>query len=157
MGQLGTLTINGGSFHDNTATTNGGAIVACNATGGNHITTLTITGGEIYNNTAVNGGAVYMSTGTGLGTFTMTGGEIYENTADNGGALYIATKAKVTLSAAEGADVGGIIRDNVASQLASNLYLGGADSSLTCLLYTSNGRYSATKVDTNLEKIAVCY
>ena len=131
MGQLGTLTINGGSFHDNTATTNGGAIVACNATGGNHITTLTITGGEIYNNTAVNGGAVYMSTGTGLGTFTMTGGEIYENTADNGGALYIATKAKVTLSAAEGADVGGIIRDNAASQLASNLYLGGADSSLT--------------------------
>ena len=131
MWQLGTLTINGGSFHDNTATTNGGAIVACNATGGNHITTLTITGGEIYNNTAVNGGAVYMSTGTGLGTFTMTGGEIYENTADNGGALYIATKAKVTLSAAEGADVGGIIRDNTASQLASNLYLGGADSSLT--------------------------
>ena len=131
MGQLGTLTINGGSFHDNTATTNGGAIVACNATGGNHITTLTITGGEIYNNTAVNGGAVYMSTGTGLGTFTMTGGEIYENTADNGGALYIATKAKVTLSAAEGADVGGIIRDNTASQLASNLYLGGAGSSLT--------------------------
>lgn len=131
MWQLGTLTINGGSFHDNTATTNGGAIVACNATGGNHITTLTITGGEIYNNTAVNGGAVYMSTGTGLGTFTMTGGEIYNNTADNGGALYIATKAKVTLSAAEGADVGGIIRDNVASQLASNLYLGGADSSLT--------------------------
>lgn len=131
MGQLGTLTINGGSFHDNTATTNGGAIVACNQTGGNHITTLTITGGEIYNNTAVNGGAVYMSTGTGLGTFTMTGGEIYENTADNGGALYIATKAKVTLSAAEGAAVGGIIRDNTASQLASNLYLGGADSSLT--------------------------
>lgn len=131
MGQLGTLTINGGSFHDNTAITNGGAIVACNQTGGNHITTLTITGGEIYNNTAVNGGAVYMSTGTGLGTFTMTGGEIYENTADNGGALYIATKAKVTLSAAEGADVGGIIRDNTASQLASNLYLGGADSSLT--------------------------
>ena len=131
MGQLGTLTINGGSFHDNTAITNGGAIVACNQTGGNHITTLTITGGEIYNNTAVNGGAVYMSTGTGLGTFTMTGGEIYENTADNGGALYIATKAKVTLSAAEGADVGGIIRDNTACQLASNLYLGGADSSLT--------------------------
>lgn len=131
MWQLGTLTINGGSFHDNTATTNGGAIVACNATGGNHITTLTITGGEIYNNTAVNGGAVYMSTGTGLGTFTMTGGEIYENTADNGGALYIATKAKVTLSAAEDAAVGGIIRDNTASQLASNLYLGGADSSLT--------------------------
>ena len=61
----------------------------------------------------------------------MTGGEIYENTADNGGALYIATKAKVTLSAAEGAEMGGIIRDNTASQLASNLYLGGADSSLT--------------------------
>ena len=131
MGQLGTLTINGGSFHDNTAITNGGAIVACNQTGGNHITTLTITGGKFYNNTAVNGGAVYMSTGTGLGTFTMTGGEIYENTADNGGALYIATKAKVTLSAAEGANVGGIIRDNTASQLASNLYLGGAGSSLT--------------------------
>ena len=131
MSQNGTLTINGGSFHDNTATTNGGAIVACNQTSGNHSTTLTITGGEFYNNTAVNGGAVYMSTGTGLGTFTMTGGEIHENTADNGGALYIATKAKVTLSAAEGADVGGIIRDNTASQLASNLYLGGADSSLT--------------------------
>ena len=131
MGQLGTLTINGGSFHDNTAITNGGAIVACNQTSGNHITTLTITGGKFYNNTAVNGGAVYMSTGTGLGTFTMTGGEIYENTADNGGAAYIATKAKVTLSAAEGTAVGGIIRDNTASQLASNLYLGGADSSLT--------------------------
>lgn len=131
MSQNGTLTINGGSFHDNTATTNGGAIVACNQTGGNHTTTLTITGGKFYNNTAVNGGAVYMSTGTGLGTFTMTGGEIYNNTADNGGALYIATKAKVTLSAAEGADVGGIIRDNTASQLASNLYLGGAGSSLT--------------------------
>lgn len=131
MSQNGTLTINGGSFHDNTATTNGGAIVACNQTSGNHSTTLTITGGEFYNNTAVNGGAVYMSTGTGLGTFTMTGGEIYNNTADNGGALYIATKAKVTLSAAEDADVGGIIRDNTASQLASNLYLGGADSTLT--------------------------
>ena len=131
MSQNGTLTINGGSFHDNTAITNGGAIVACNQTSGNHITTLTITGGKFYNNTAVNGGAVYMSTGTGLGTFTMTGGEIYENTADNGGALYIATKAKVTLSAAEDAAVGGIIRDNTASQLASNLYLGGADSSLT--------------------------
>ena len=131
MSQNGTLTINGGSFHDNTAITNGGVIVACNQTSGNHITTLTITGGKFYNNTAVNGGAVYMSTGTGLGTFTMTGGEIYENTADNGGAVYIATKAKVTLSAADGADVGGIIRDNTASQLASNLYLGGADSSLT--------------------------
>lgn len=130
MGQLSTLTINGGSFHDNTAITNGGAIVACNQTSGNHITTLTITGGKFYDNTAVNGGAVYMSTGTGLGTFTMTGGEIYNNTADNGGAVYIATKAKVTLSAAEGANVGGIIRDNTASQLASNLYLGGADSSL---------------------------
>lgn len=131
MSQNGTLTINGGSFHDNTAITNGGVIVACNQTSGNHITTLTITGGKFYNNTAVNGGAVYMSTGTGLGTFTMTGGEIYENTADNGGALYIATKAKVTLSAAEDAAVGGIIRDNTASQLASNLYLGGADSTLT--------------------------
>lgn len=131
MSQNGTLTINGGSFHDNTAITNGGAIVACNQTSGNHITTLTITGGKFYNNTAVNGGAVYMSTGTGLGTFTMTGGEICENTADNGGALYIATKAKVTLSAAEGANVGGIIRDNTASQLASNQYLGGAGSSLT--------------------------
>ena len=131
MSQNGTLTINGGSFHDNTAITNGGVIVACNQTSGNHITTLTITGGKFYNNTAVNGGAVYMSTGTGLGTFTMTGGEIYENTADNGGALYIATKAKVTLSAAEDAAVGGIIRDNTASQLASNLYLGGAGSSLT--------------------------
>ena len=131
MAQLGTLTINGGNFYNNTATNNGGAVVASNQTGGNHITTLTINGGKFYNNTAVNGGAVYMSTGTGLGTFTMTGGEIYENTASNGGAVYIAVKANVTLSAAEGAEVGGIIRDNTATQLASNLYLGGADSTLT--------------------------
>ena len=129
--QLGTTTINGGNFYNNTATNNGGVVVASNANSGNHITTLTIAGGEFYNNTAANGGAVYMSTGTGLGTFTMTGGEIYENTANNGGAVYIATKAAVTLSAAEGAEAGGIIRDNTASQLASNLYLGGADTTLT--------------------------
>ena len=122
----GNVTINDGKFYNNTATSNGGALAA-----GNRAVILTINDGEFYNNTANNGGAVYMNTDVGLSTLNMTGGEIYNNTADNGGALYIATKAKVTLSAAEGADVGGIIRDNVASQLASNLYLGGADSSLT--------------------------
>lgn len=93
--------------------------------------TLTINGGDFHDNNAVNGGAIYMGTNTGLATLTMIGGEIYNNTANNGGAVYIPNKGKVTLSAAEGADVGGIIRDNTASQLASNLYLGGADSSLT--------------------------
>ena len=122
----GNVTINDGKFYNNTATSNGGALAA-----GNRAVILTINDGEFYNNTANNGGAVYMNTDVGLSTLNMTGGEIYNNTADNGGALYIATKAKVTLSAAEGADVGGIIRDNTASQLASNLYLGGADSSLT--------------------------
>lgn len=122
----GNVTINDGKFYNNTATSNGGALAA-----GNRAVILTINDGEFYNNTANNGGAVYMNTDVGLSTLNMTGGEIYNNTADNGGALYIATKAKVTLSAAEGADVGGIIQDNTASQLASNLYLGGADSSLT--------------------------
>ena len=122
----GNVTINDGKFYNNTATSNGGALAA-----GNRAVILTINDGEFYNNTANNGGAVYMNTDVGLSTLNMTGGEIYNNTANNGGALYIATKAKVTLSAAEGADVGGIIRDNAASQLASNLYLGGADSSLT--------------------------
>lgn len=122
----GNVTINDGKFYNNTATSNGGALAA-----GNRAVILTINDGEFYNNTANNGGAVYMNTDVGLSTLNMTGGEIYENTANNGGALYIATKAKVTLSAAEGAAVGGIIRDNTASQLASNLYLGGADSSLT--------------------------
>ena len=122
----GNVTINDGKFYNNTATSNGGALAA-----GNRAVILTINDGEFYNNTANNGGAVYMNTDVGLSTLNMTGGEIYNNTADNGGALYIATKAKVTLSAAEDADVGGIIRDNTASQLASNLYLGGADSSLT--------------------------
>ena len=131
LSQSGTVTINGGEFHDNTATANGGVVVACNQSTGNYTATTTISGGGFYNNTAVNGGAVYMSTGTGLATLNMTGGEIYENTAENGGAVYIPTKANVTLSASEGAAVGGIIRDNTASQLASNLYLGGADSSLT--------------------------
>lgn len=122
----GNVTINDGKFYNNTATSNGGALAA-----GNRAVILTINDGEFYNNTANNGGAVYMNTDVGLSTLNMTGGEIYNNTADNGGALYIATKAKVTLSAAEDAAVGGIIRDNTASQLASNLYLGGADSSLT--------------------------
>ena len=122
----GNVTINDGKFYNNTATSNGGALAA-----GNRAVILTINDGEFYNNTANNGGAVYMNTDVGLSTLNMTGGEIYNNTANNGGALYIATKAKVTLSAAEDADVGGIIRDNTASQLASNLYLGGADSSLT--------------------------
>ena len=122
----GNVTINDGKFYNNTATSNGGALAA-----GNRAVILTINDGEFYNNTANNGGAVYMNTDVGLSTLNMTGGEIYNNTADNGGALYIATKAKVTLSAAEDAAVGGIIRDNAASQLASNLYLGGADSSLT--------------------------
>lgn len=122
----GNVTINDGKFYNNTATSNGGALAA-----GNRAVILTINDGEFYNNTANNGGAVYMNTDVGLSTLNMTGGEIYNNTADNGGALYIATKAKVTLSAAEDADVGGIIRDNTASQLASNLYLGGAGSSLT--------------------------
>ncbi|MCI6384762.1 MAG: right-handed parallel beta-helix repeat-containing protein [Subdoligranulum variabile] len=122
----GNVTINDGKFYNNTATSNGGALAA-----GNRAVILTINDGEFYNNTANNGGAVYMNTDVGLSTLNMTGGEIYNNTANNGGALYIATKAKVTLSAAEGAAVGGIIRDNTASQLASNLYLGGAGSSLT--------------------------
>ena len=122
----GNVTINDGKFYNNTATSNGGALAA-----GNRAVILTINDGEFYNNTANNGGAVYMNTDVGLSTLNMTGGEIYNNTADNGGAVYIATKAKVILSAAEGASVGGIIRDNTASQLASNLYLGGADSSLT--------------------------
>lgn len=122
----GNVTINDGKFYNNTATSNGGALAA-----GNRAVILTINDGEFYNNTANNGGAVYMNTDVGLSTLNMTGGEIYNNTANNGGALYIATKAKVTLSAAEGANVGGIIRDNTASQLASNLYLGGAGSSLT--------------------------
>lgn len=131
LSQSGTVTINGGEFHDNTATANGGVVVACNQSTGNYTATTTINGGGFYNNTAVNGGAVYMSTGTGLATLNMTGGEIYENTAENGGAVYIPTKANVTLSASEGEVVGGIIRDNTANQLASNLYLGGADSTLT--------------------------
>ena len=122
----GNVTINDGKFYNNTATSNGGALAA-----GNRAVILTINDGEFYNNTANNGGAVYMNTDVGLSTLNMTGGEIYNNTANNGGALYIAAKAKVTLSAAEDAAVGGIIRDNTASQLASNLYLGGADSSLT--------------------------
>ena len=123
----GSVTINGGKFYNNTATSNGGVLATINRN-----TTYTINGGEFCNNSAVNGGVVYMSTTNGdLSTLNMTGGEIYNNTADNGGAVYIATKAKVTLSAADGADVGGIIRDNTASQLASNLYLGGAGSSLT--------------------------
>lgn len=110
----GNVTINDGKFYNNTATSNGGALAA-----GNRAVILTINDGEFYNNTANNGGAVYMNTDVGLSTLNMTGGEIYNNTADNGGALYIATKAKVTLSAAEDAAVGGIIRDNAASQLAS--------------------------------------
>ena len=123
----GSVTINGGKFYNNTATSNGGVLATINRN-----TTYTINGGEFYNNSAVNGGVVYMSTTNGdLSTLNMTGGEIYSNTANNGGAVYIATKADVTLSAADGANVGGIIRDNTASQLASNLYLGGADSSLT--------------------------
>ncbi len=152
LGDNSTLIINGGSFHDNTVSNNG--TIAYANSGGCTITindgefynnkaanggvvympgndTLTINGGDFHDNNAVNGGAIYMGTNTGLATLTMIGGEIYNNTANNGGAVYIPNKGKVTLSAAEGADVGGIIRDNTASQLASNLYLGGADSSLT--------------------------
>ena len=123
-----TLTINGGNFYNNTATGSGGAIVQGN---GNVNVNMTINGGDFHDNNAVNGGAIYMGTNTGLATLTMIGGKIYNNTANNGGAVYIPNKGKVTLSAAEDADVGGIIRDNTASQLASNLYLGGAGSSLT--------------------------
>ena len=123
-----TLTINGGNFYNNTATGSGGAIVQGN---GNVNVNMTINGGDFHDNNAVNGGAIYMGTNTGLATLTMIGGKIYNNTANNGGAVYIPNKGKVTLSAAEDAAVGGIIRDNTASQLASNLYLGGAGSSLT--------------------------
>lgn len=123
-----TLTINGGNFYNNTATGSGGAIVQGN---GNVNVNMTINGGDFHDNNAVNGGAIYMGTNTGLATLTMIGGKIYNNTANNGGAVYIPNKGNVTLSAAEGAAVGGIIRDNTASQLASNLYLGGAGSSLT--------------------------
>ena len=108
-----TLTINGGNFYNNTATGSGGAIVQGN---GNVNVNMTINGGDFHDNNAVNGGAIYMGTNTGLATLTMIGGKIYNNTANNGGAVYIPNKGKVTLSAAEGADVGGIIRDNTASQ-----------------------------------------
>lgn len=132
MDGYGNITINDGDFHDNTSTGNGGAITAGNVNAGGYSVTLTINGGKFYHNTAAgNGGAVYMSNGGGTGTLNMTGGEIYENTAGKGGAVYINGKAAVTLSKGEESAVGGIIRDNTANELASNLYLGGADSTLT--------------------------
>lgn len=86
-----TLTINGGTFHDNTANTNGGAITIASAS-------LKINNVEISNNEAktLNGGGIYIyallsNPDHGYSKFTMNNGTITNNkAAKNGGGIYVA-------------------------------------------------------------------
>ena len=87
-----TVTIAGGTFKENTATADGGAIRMGGAKDGTAANTLTISGGEISGNKAVNGGAVYCGGKTNItisGTDT-THGVVMNNTADMGGNLLLA-------------------------------------------------------------------
>ena len=77
----GTMTFNGGSIHDNSATTKGGGIYF----NGSNFTMTGATARSIYSNSAANGGGVYVS-----GTFDASNAklEIYSNTATYGGGIY---------------------------------------------------------------------
>ena len=113
-----TLTINGGTFTDNTASTggavysststasvvvNGGTFTGNTASSGGAIASLnlTVNGGVITGNSAVGststtgrGGAVYVYTNSTI-HLTVTGGQIYGNTAENYGddIVFASTKA----------------------------------------------------------------
>ena len=86
MNYNNTLIINGGEFHNNTATNKGG-VIATNTTGN----TITINGGAFHNNKAVYGGVIdtnVSENNTYSNTVTIAGGTFKENTATaDGGAI----------------------------------------------------------------------
>lgn len=79
------MTINGGEFYNNTATSNGG-VIATNTKGN----TITINGGDFHNNKAVYGGVIDTNVSENnsySNTVTIAGGTFKENTATADGGV----------------------------------------------------------------------
>lgn len=111
-------------IYNNTATSNGGAIILnalySSSAGTAYSASMTMNSGYIYGNTATNGGAIYVETAThdgieaDYGTITVNSGLIYNNTAtDSGGAIYATSGSIVTIN-------NGSIYGNTANGEASN-------------------------------------
>ena len=159
MNSNNTLIINGGEFHNNTATSKGG-VIATNTTGN----TITINGGDFYNNKAVYGGVIDTNVterDSYSNTVTIAGGTFKENTATaDGGVVRMGGakdgKAANTLTISDGEISGnkavnggavycggktnitisgtdtthGVVMNNTAD-MGGNLLLAGEDSALT--------------------------
>lgn len=158
MDQINTLTINGGKFHDNTASSKGG-VIALNT----WKNIVNINGGEFTNNTAKYGGVINTNVGNSGGysnivninggTFknniaTSDGGVVWLGGANNGTAVNTLTIIGGELSGNHAANGGavyaegktnvtiggtetthGVVMNNTAD-MASNLLLAGEGSTL---------------------------
>ena len=115
----GTMTFNGGSIHDNSATTKGGGIYF----NGSNFTMTGTTARSIYSNSATNGGGVYVS-----GTFdaSNTKLEIYSNTATYGGGIY--STGTLTLGGSVVGKSGGA---NTATSNGGGVYLESGTASIS--------------------------
>ena len=134
IAQGGEMTILGGTYSDNAANADGGAIYSCGS--------LTIQDAEFSHHSAANGGVVYAFYGTvkltnvaltnngattNGGAVALESNVIYEsdkvtydsNVADNGGALYVVTDAASTLL------TDSVFRANVATKNGGAVYVGG--------------------------------
>ena len=119
----GTLTINGATFSNNSATSYGGSIY--------NLGTVTINNATITGNTATYGAGIYNNN-----SLTINNANISNNTAsNNGGAIYNHTNATLNIS-------GGTFTGNTASGYAGALYnLGTANISGTATFTNNTSTY----------------
>ena len=143
-GVFGTITMNGGTIFDNTASNGGGisgnitmhdGIISNNIAdnGGGVYGNITMHGGTISDNNATYGGGVsgnvtmhngiisnnIADNGGGVyGSITMNDGTIYNNTVTNGGGVYVSTGSFNM--------IGGIISKNTATSNGGAIYLPSA-------------------------------
>ena len=118
------LTVEGGDFHDNEATS-----TASTAYGGGAIESngaVTISGGTFEGNTALNGGVIYMDAS---GTLNISGGEFYSNQTINqtdaaGGVIYI----KGNTLSITGGTFGAEGKGNVSYQRGGAIYIADRDA-----------------------------
>ncbi|MBQ8803058.1 MAG: right-handed parallel beta-helix repeat-containing protein [Tyzzerella sp.] len=134
-----TLNIEGGNFHDNTATV-GGAI-ECNCT-------LTIKDGIFNKNTAVKGGAIYLESSGRLTVkngATFGGEEEQGNTAtESGGAVYCAGSSKATIE-------GGVFAYNTAAGVTGGGAISGENGTTITVSGGSFHHNAATSTAANAD------
>ena len=114
------LFVNGGKFHDNTATNMGGAFYLANQSN-----TVTISGGEFYNNTAKNAGGV-LAANLYSTNVTISGGDFHDNTAGTNGGVFALSVNNGSNYSSTFTMTGGSIHDNTASGNGGAVWIGGA-------------------------------